>query len=162
MIDNGTVERGKEGWFVRANTLGTARVRAVVTQTDGSTRTIGPVEFRVKDLPPPMVRVNGYTANDSKVQLAKLKRAPGMEITFGPGCEFNEPYAVKEFTIVGKLKGNLVDHTVKGAVFDQRTKDILNALNSGDRIWFEGIKAQLANGAGPQFTLPNMSWKTVN
>lgn len=162
MIDNGTVQRGNDGWYTKVNALGNAKLSAMVTLPDGSTRKIGPVEFRVKDLPPPMVRVNGYTATDTKVQLGKVQRAPGLEITFGPGCEFNEPYAVLEYTVVGNLKGNLVDHTVKGAEFDQRTKDILNALKVGDRIWFENIKARLANGAGPQFTLPTMSWKTVN
>jgi len=162
MIDNGTVQRGNDGWYAKVNTLGKAKLSAMVTLPDGSTRTVGPIEFRVKDLPPPMVRVNGYTATDSKVQLGKLQRAPGLEITFGPGCEFNEPYAVQEYTVVGKLKGNLVDHTVKGAAFDQRTKDILNALRAGDRIWFENVKARLANGAGPIHTLPTMSWKTAN
>ena len=162
MIDNGTVERGKDGWFVRVNTLGTARVRAVVTQADGSMRTIGPVEFRVKDLPPPTVRIEGYTAADPKVQLNKLKRARGMEISFGPGCEFDEPYKVEQYTVVANVRGNIVDHTVKSGSFDAETLKYLAALRPGDRIWFENVKARLANGSGPQFTLPTMSWRTTN
>lgn len=162
VIDNGSVQRGKDGWYARVNALGTARVRATAVLPDGSSRTIGPVEFRVKDLPPPVARVNGYTAADTKVTLTRLKRAPGIEVTFGPGCEYNEPYAVQQYTVVGNVRGNLVDHTVNGAVFDQRTKDFINALRPGDRIWFENVKARLANGAGPQFTLPTMGWKATN
>ncbi len=162
VIDNGSVQRGKDGWFVRVNTLGKAKMSASVTLPDGSTRTIGPIEFRVKDLPPPLARVVGYTATDTKVSLVRLKRAQGIEVTFGPGCEFDEPYAVQQYTLVGNVRGNLVDHTVNGAAFDQRTKEVINALRPGDRIWFENVKARLANGAGPQFTLPTMGWRAAN
>jgi gliding motility-associated protein GldM len=162
VIDNGTVQRGNEGWYARVNTLGKAKVSAQVTLPDGSTRTVGPIEFRVKDLPPPMVRVNGLTASDTKVSLNKLKRAECMEVTFGPGCEFNEPYKVEQYTVVANVRGNIVDHTVNSGCFDAETVKYLNALRPGDRIWFENVKTRLANGAGPQFTMPTMSWKMVN
>lgn len=162
IIDNGSVQRGKDGWFVTVNALGTARVRAAVTLPDGSTRTTGPVEFRVKDLPPPMAKVNGITAMDAKASVKKLKAARRIELTRGEGCEFDEPYTILQYTLVGSMKGNIVDHTVNGGIFDQRTLDYLAALKPGDRVWFEGVKARLANGAGPQFALPTMSWKAVN
>ncbi len=162
LIDNGTMERGKDGWFVKVNTLGTARLSAIVTQADGSTRMIGPVEFRVKDLPPPVAIVNGLTALDTKASLRKLKPAKGIAVKRSEGCEFEEPYVVRQYTIAGMVKGNPVDRTVQGGVFDEETKRLLEALRPGDRVWFENIKAQLANGAGPQFNLPTMSWKTVN
>lgn len=162
VIDNGSVQRGRDGWFVKVSTLGMARVRAAVTLPDGSTRTIGPVEFRVKDLPPPVARVNGITAAETKAPLNKLKYAKGIELNRGEGCEFDERYVVLQYTVVGSVKGNIVDHTVTGGNFDQRTLDLLKAVRPGDRIWFEGVKARLANGIGPQFTLPTMSWKAVN
>ena len=162
LIDNGSVERGKDGWFVMVNTLGTARIRAAVTQVDGSTRIIGPVEFRVKDLPPPVAIVNGLTAADTKASLRKLKPAKGIAVKRSEGCEYEEPYVVRQYTVAGMVKGNPEDRTVQGGVFDEETKRLLEALRPGDRIWFENIKAQLANGAGPQFVLPTMSWKAVN
>ncbi len=162
VIDNGTVQRGSEGWYARVNALGKAKLSAQVTLPDGSTRTVGPIEFRVKDLPPPMVRVNGFTASDTKVSLNKLKRAECMEVTFGPGCEFNEPYKVEQYTVVANVRGNIVDHTVNSGCFDAETLKYLNALRPGDRIWFENVKTRLANRAGPQFTMPTMSWKMVN
>lgn len=162
IINNGTVRRGPDGWFAEVGTLGKANVSATVTLPDGSMRTIGPVEFRVKDLPPPVAVVNGITAADAKASLRKLKLAKGIAVRRADGCEFEEPYAVKQYTIAGLVKGNPVDRTVQGAVFDQETVKLLEALRPGDRVWFEGIKAQLANGAGPIFTLPTMSWKAVN
>ncbi len=162
VIDNGKVDRDKDGWYAEVSTLGKAKVSAVVTLPDGSSRTIGPIEFRVKDLPPPVAIVNGLTAADTKASLRKLKPAKGIAVKRSEGCEYEEPYAVKQYTIAGMVKGNPVDRTVQGAVFDQETVKLLEALRPGDRVWFENIKAQLANGAGPVFTLPTMNWKAVN
>ena len=64
--------------------------------------------------------------------------------------------------MVANVRGNIVDHTVNSGCFDAETLKYLNALHPGDRIWFENVKTRLANGAGPQFTMPTMSWKTVN
>lgn len=162
VITNGAVQRDGNSWFATVNTLGTTRLSAQVTLPDGSTRTVGPVEFRVKDLPPPVASVNGLTATDAKASLRKLKAAQGITIKRSEGCEFDEPYAVREYTVAGMVRGNPVDHTVHGAAFDEETRKLLNALRPGDRVWFENIKAQLANGAGPRFALPAMNWKTVN
>jgi gliding motility-associated protein GldM len=162
MIDNGSVQRGKDGWFVKVNKLGTSRLSASVIIPDGSARTIGPVEFRVKDLPPPMASVNGITAADAKASLTRLKFAPGIRADRSKECDFDEPYSVLGYTVVANVRGNVVEHTVTGGAFDKRTKDILEALRPGDRVWFEGIKAQLTSKAGPVFGLANISVKTTN
>ena len=148
VITNGAVQRDGNSWFATVNTLGTTRLSAQVTLPDGSTRTVA--------------SVNGLTATDAKASLRKLKAAQGITIKRSEGCEFDEPYAVREYTVAGMVRGNPVDHTVHGAAFDEETRKLLNALRPGDRVWFENIKAQLANGAGPRFALPAMNWKTVN
>ena len=162
IINNGTVQHGPDGWFAKVSTLGTAKVSASVTLPDGSVRTIGPVEFRVKDLPAPVASVNGITAADSKASLLKLKAAQGIAAKRNESCDFDERYTVQGYTVVGKVRGNLVEHTVTGGAFDQRTREILEALRSEDRVWFEGITARLANGAGPVFGLPTIAVKAMN
>ncbi len=161
VIDNGSIVRRGDGWFVRANAPGKARVSAVATLPDGSTRTIGPVEFRVKHLPPPVASVNGITAADGKVRVGKLTDAEGITVKRSEGCEFDEPYRCTRFTVVLDRNGTMNEHTVLGNRFDEETRKVLRALRPGDRIWFEGIKGQLSNGAGPEYPLPAIAVKVI-
>ncbi len=161
VIDNGSIIRQGGGWFVRTSTPGKAKVSAVATLPDGSTRTIGPVEFRVKHLPAPVATVNGITAADGKARVGKLSEAEGIAVKRSEGCEFDEPYRCTRFTMVFERNGTVNEHTVQGNRFDADTQKMLKALRPGDRVWFEGIKGQLANGAGPEYPLASIAVKVI-
>ncbi len=161
VIDNGSILRRGDGWFARTSTPGKAHFSAVVTLPDGSTRTIGPVEFRVKQLPAPVASVNGITAADGRARVGRLTDADGITVKRSEGCEFDEPYRCTRFTVVLDRNGTMNEHLVQGNRFDEDTRKILRSLRPGDRIWFEGIKGQLASGAGPEYSLASIAVKVI-
>ncbi|HEY0977407.1 MAG TPA: gliding motility protein GldM [Flavobacteriales bacterium] len=159
--DNGTVTRMGEGWVARVNTLGTARFTVRAAMPDGSVRSIGPVVFRVKDLPPPQAIVNGVGSGATTIKKTVLTAAPGILCKLGLDTDFDEPFRVTRYTVSIMKNGNLVEHKVNSNRFDERTKEMLQALRTGDRVWFEEIQVELTNGKGRKYDLAPIALKVV-
>ena len=159
-IDNGTITARDGGWVARVGGGAKAHITVTARTPDGS-RTVGPVEFRVKDLPAPLASVNGLTSKDARAPLGKLKAARGVVVKLGDGCEFNEPFTVVSYTLSLARGSAITDHTVRGAAFDEKALQMLDQLRNGDRVWVEEIKARLANGQGPVYDVLPIALKVV-
>ena len=161
VIDNGSVYRKGKEWFAKVNKTGKAHLSASATMPDGSSRTIGPIEFRAKDLPTPVAYVMGLTSTDTKTQANKLSVANRLIVKLGDGCEYDEPFKVTRMTVTLIRSGNASPHTVNSGTFDDETMKILKSLRTGDRIYFEEIKAQLANGEGRTYDVAPIGLKVI-
>ena len=156
-LTNGTVARGPQGWMADVTNLGTADFSASVRLPDGSDRSIGPVRFRVLDLPAPVAFVADAGSADSRVPLRKLSSATGVLVKRAEGCVFDERYKVLSYRVGALVRGNAVEVEVSGGAFTNEVQKLIGSLKGGERIWFEEITAQLANGLGPRFKLPNIN-----
>lgn len=162
VIDNGAIARSGAGWVARVNTVGRARLSVVAVLPDGSSRTVGPVEFRVKDLPAPMAYLGGKSARDNRIKRTELLAAEGV-IARLENSEFNDLFKVTSFTLTVLHNGTAVPHPVRGNAVRPGTdeRQALEAARVGDRVYVEDIKARLANGAGIEYTLPPIALKVV-
>ncbi len=161
VTDNGAVTRSGEGWVARVNTLGKARLSAHATMPDGSVRTIGPVEFRVKDLPAPQAYLGGAGASDGRIQRAALNAAQGIVCRLGKETDFDAPFKVTRFTVSVIKGGTVIDATVNGNAFDGRARQLIGSLRPGDRLLVAGIKGRLASGQGREYDLAPLSLRVV-
>lgn len=160
-IDNGTVTARDGGWVARVGNGPKAHITVTARTPDGGTRTVGPVEFRVKDLPAPLASVNGLTSRDARAPLSRLKAARGLLVRLGDGCEFDEPFNVVSFTLSVARGSAIADHVIHGAAFDDQARRMLDQLRQGDRVWLEDIRARLANGQGPVHDVAPIALKVV-
>lgn len=147
-ISTGRIVRSGNAWVATDLTGTTAEVNAVVDLPDGGTRRIGPVKFRVKDLPPPTAIISGLDPSVTKVAQAKLCAAPGL-LAKALGSEFGDNWVVTsyEFTLV-RNGGSPIMRTASGNEFSEDIRTVLCRLKAGDMVYFESIKAKLANGQG--------------
>jgi gliding motility-associated protein GldM len=161
-IDNGTITRSAGGWMARVNTNGKAHVTVSTVLPDGSSRTIGPVEFRVKDLPAPMAFMGGKNARDNTIKLTDLRAAQGVVAKL-ENTEFNEPFKVTSFTLTVLHAGIGVPHRVRSNTFDANgdARTARDAARVGDRVYIEDIKARLTSGVGIEYALPTIALKVV-
>jgi gliding motility-associated protein GldM len=158
-IDNGSISRTGNGWVVNKLVGGKAHVSVVVRNDDGSTRRIGPVPFRVKDLPPPMAIVAQKNARDSKVCLTDIRAAQGMVAKL-EDADFDAPFKVTRFKLTLVRKGSTpIDVEVVGNAFSERAREVLASARANDQLYFEEIKARLANGQGNEVALPSVALK---
>jgi len=159
VIDNGTISRSGNGWIVNRLGAGKAQLSAMVRNDDGSTRRIGPMMFRVKDLPPPMAIVAQKNARDSRVCLPAILAAQGVLARL-EDTDFEAPFKVTrfKFTLVRK-GGSPVEVEVIGNAFNDRVKEVLKAAKVNDQLYFEEIRAKLTNGQGNEVNLPSIALK---
>lgn len=148
-ISTGRIARIGQGWVATGMSGNSAEVNAVVAMPDGSSRRIGPVVFRVKDLPPPTAYIGGTTAGDPAVSKAKLTASQGV-IARPLNSEFGDLWVVKsfQFTLMRGAQNPKLETSSSNA-FTGDMKTILNDLRPNDKILIEHIKGQLANGQGP-------------
>jgi hypothetical protein len=158
--DNGSIARANNGWVVNKLAGSKAQVSAVVTNADGSTRRIGPVVFRVKDLPPPSAFVSGKGAREQQVRKAELQPAQGVVARL-EDSDFDAPWKVLRFRVVAVRGSQVVEKQVDGNQFTDEVRTLLAAVRQGERVYFEGIKAQLANGQGPVRDLAPLAFKVI-
>ena len=148
-ISSGRIVRRGDGWIATGVTGSQAEVFAIVQQPDGSTKRIGPVRFRVKDLPPPTAYIAGIIALSTKAPKAKLTASRG--IAAAPiDALFEDPWVVKRFDLTVLRRGGdpiLLSSTTNR--FTPEMDRVLQALRPNDQVYVEGIRAQLANGQGP-------------
>lgn len=148
-ISTGRISRSGNGWVATGMTASTAEVNASVPMPDGTMRRIGPVKFRVKDLPPPTAFVAGKSARESKVRKAEMTAARGV-IAKLEDTDFDAPWQVQRFRLMVVRKGGTpVEHSTTGNAFSAAMDEVLDACRPGDLVYIDEIKARLANGQGP-------------
>lgn len=158
-IDNGVISRSATGWVVNKLTTGKAQMSAVVRNDDGSTRRIGPVSFRVKDLPPPMAYVAQKNARDNKVCKPALLAAQGILAKL-EDTDFEAPFQVTRFRLTLVRKGSPpIEVEVTGNAFNEKAKALIASARVNDQLYFEEIKARLTNGQGRDVALPPIALK---
>jgi len=158
-ISTGRIVRAGNGWVATGMTANSAEVSATVALPDGGTRRIGPVTFRVKDLPPPTAYISGTNPGDTKVARTKLSASPGI-IAKPLGSEFGDQWQVTAYELTALRKGQPpIVKQGTGNSFTQDMRTVLAALRVGDQLFIEGVKAKLANGQGPSRALAPIAIK---
>jgi hypothetical protein len=160
-ISSGRIVRNGNSWVASGMTASTAEVFATVTMPDGSSRRIGPVAFRVKDLPAPTAYIAGLDPTDTKALRSKLTASTGI-VAKPIGSEFGDPWKVKRFQLSIVRRGGMpVFLDATGNAFTPEMREALKALRPGDQVYVENIRGQLANGQGPVRELAPIAVKVL-
>jgi gliding motility-associated protein GldM len=160
-ISSGRIVRNGNSWVASGMTASTAEVFATVTMPDGSSRRIGPVVFRVKDLPAPTAYIAGLDPTDTKALRSKLTASTGI-VAKPIGSEFGDPWKVKRFQLSIVRRGGMpVFLDATGNAFTPEMREALKALRPGDQVYVENIRGQLANGQGPVRELAPIAVKVL-
>lgn len=161
-ITTGRIIRNGSSWIANGLTGSNAEVSAVVPLPDGGTRRIGPVKFRVKDLPTPMAYVGDKNAFQTRIKRTELTAAQGLAAKL-PDTEFFARFKVLSFTLQVLRGAQPIDRPVAGDLFDPNVKIIFSKLHNGDRVIFQDIKARLENAPGTRtYDLAPITWKVVD
>ena len=147
-ISTGRITRSGQGWVATGMTDSHAEVHATATMANGSTRRIGPVKFRVKNLPPPSAYIKDKGSADTRIKLNDLKYANGVSVK--TNTEFGDLWAAKSYRFTFQRGGGTpIVHTCTGGAFNAEVKEVLEHARPGDQVFIEEVRAQLANGLGP-------------
>lgn len=79
----------------------------------------------------------------------------GVMASMPPDFEFDLKFNVTEFTVMAVVQGFVQERKVKGNLFNQDVKSLLNNLNKGNPVYIQDIKA-----VGPDGTVRTLG--TIN
>lgn len=161
-ISTGSITRSGQGWIATGMTGSQAEVYATATMADGSTRRIGPVKFRVRDLPAPEAFCMGKGARDSRIEKSKLTAARQI-ICKLPETDFEATFELLRCNVVIMRGQQPLERTLKGGIIDDELRQAFLRLRAGDRVFVEDIKARLARVPdGRVYDVPTLAWKVVD
>jgi gliding motility-associated protein GldM len=154
-IDNGTLSPAGNGKFtVTGLKAGKANINVVATMDNGETRNMGKMEFRVKQLPKPVVTFAGVQGG--KLAMSKVKTAQGLAVNGDPGFVFQVTYKVVSFTMEAGTRGSIeLGGKSNSGYLSEKMQGIIKSLRKGDSIIFTEIKA--ADPGGTVHSIPDIA-----
>jgi len=139
-----TKDRGEGNYLVEVN-KNAKRVKVNVSAKDGNGKPVnlGTQEFRVKQVPDPVVRIGEVTGGkvEKEVLLVADKIIAVMKDFDFEG--FN--YTVDSYT-VSTYRGTFIDRVNKGPKFSAEVRELISNAQSGQRIQFQDIVVKSPKG----------------
>ena len=140
-LSKGVIQRDGNQWVVKpANgPEGEIVTVSVSANIDNNVRSMGSMEFRVKDVPDPVAYV--ANRNQGVIDLGTLTKATGV-IAQLRNFDFDLEFVVTEFTVSAVLSGGFTKTEISNSGKWSRPQlEIVSQLKTGQRITFENIKA---------------------
>ena len=130
-----TVNRGKQCF-----------INVTAKMPNGSNKSMGKAEFRVKDLPDPEPVFAKGRKGDVKINLRDARAASAVFADMKDFL-FDLKFDVVGFDLYAK-KGSQLSTVLKSRnnVLTPDMKDIINGLKRGDKLWIENVKAKGPDG----------------
>ena len=134
---NGVIRKVGNSYIVNPARQGIAIV-SVVADIDGKKKPMGAMEFKVKEIPPPIPMVGGrkFGTIEKNVLLAQMIVQANLE-----NFDFDAKFTVTEFNVSAVINGFTQDVPVKSYKITDAQRNIIRNAPKGSRVLFTGIKA---------------------
>jgi len=122
---------------------------SVSAELDGKWSTVATKEFRVKAVPDPIATVGGQKGGSIAKNV--LMAQAGVMATMPVDFEFDLKFNVTEYKVGTIVQGFLQERTVRGAVFNQEIRNLINNVPKGNPVMITDIRA-----VGPDGTVRDL------
>jgi gliding motility-associated protein GldM len=144
-ISNGTLtSAGKKGAYIaKVTTAGEAVISVSADVGSGKVMPMGSMKYRIKRVPDPVAKIaNMRGGSINKALLGQSAIIPVLE-----NFDFDLYFVVTSFSMARSGKGrDPVEEKANGNQLTPAMKTIIGATRTGDKIYFEGIKAKGPDG----------------
>jgi gliding motility-associated protein GldM len=136
-----TVQGSNGNYTVTAGTGNKATINVSARMPDGSVRSMGTQDYRVKPIPTPPVTLSGVESNKtiSKTVLLNGGLVPDLNSFL-----FNFPVTIRSYDIF--CTGGFGENGVQGNTLSQRAKNVIQGLPKGAKVYFDNIKVGMPDG----------------
>lgn len=159
-ISNGSISKGGEGGYTVNVKSGTeANISVTATLPDGSTKVVGPVNFRVKKIPDPTPSFARKGPSDNTVKKADFSNARGL-VAKMENFDFEVNVKVASFKMVFVKDGNIIEKVSNSNKVTSEMQANMKKVRSGEKVYIESIKVKMPDGTTRKVS--NLSLKIVN
>jgi gliding motility-associated protein GldM len=145
-------------WVVKPGTEKTAKISVSATMPDGSKKSMGDKEFRVKSIPDPVPSIQGRKPSDNAIALVDLKSALGIKADM-ENFDFDVKVSVQSFTMLQIKQGMVTELKSNSNQFSGEQKTAINALSKGNTVTFQDILVKMPDGSTRK--LANLAFKLI-
>jgi hypothetical protein len=149
-MTNGTLGRDKDGYIVKPGKDSKSVVSVVVTNPDGTKKSMPGVEFRVKNVPNPVPYFSGKSVEDETIRHAELNIAQGVQAKM-KDFEFDLKFDIVSYSVTATIAGKFIEQECRGPALTSDAKEVLEKVKTGQKVFIERIKAK-----GPDGTIRNL------
>jgi gliding motility-associated protein GldM len=141
---NGSLDPRGTSYMMHPKRVGNCLI-SVSAELDGKWTVVGTKEYRVKPVPDPIAMVN----NQKGGGIAKnvLLAQSGVIAAMPPDFDFDLKFTVTEYTVMAIVQGFAQEKKVKGNLFTQEVRTLINGLNKGNPVWIQDIRAVGPDGS---------------
>ncbi|MCB9246052.1 MAG: gliding motility protein GldM [Flavobacteriales bacterium] len=151
-ISSGTLRRDGSNWVADVQQPGNATISVSAKLSDGSSRTVGSMVYRVRRLPKPEAKWG--TIESGGAPIPKSALLAQAQITAGMGAEFafeGLRYTVTNYQFIfAPRRGEAAVLNGNGPAIQAGMKNLIQRASRGDRVLVDKIRA---NGPGGSKTL---------
>jgi gliding motility-associated protein GldM len=141
---NGTLDPKGNGYMMHPKRVGNCMI-SVSAELDGKWTTVGTKEYRVKPVPDPIAMVNNQKGGGIAKNI--LLAQSGVIAAMPPDFDFDLKFTVTEYTVMAIVQGFAQEKKVKGNLFTQEVRNLINGLNKGNPVWIQDIRAVGPDGS---------------
>ena len=116
---------------------------SVTAKIDGRDVSMGAVEFRVKNVPDPVAKINMQKGGTIQKNVLLAQTGILAEIE---NFDFKMPFRVTSFDVIAVIKGFSEKRSSNNHRFSGEQVDLIKNLKRGDRVTFDNIKAKGDDG----------------
>ncbi len=144
-------------YTVKVTQPGKVNVNVSAKQLDGTSKSMGAVEFRVKRVPDPIAKIADQPGGS--ISTSKFKVQRGI-IAVLENFDFDIRFHIVGFEMTyGAKRQDLVTARSSGPLFDSKMLDFLSRAKPGDTFYFDDIKAKGPDGTTRK--LPTIAFKLI-
>jgi hypothetical protein len=141
---NGTLEPRGNSYIMHPKRVGNCQV-FVSAELDGKWTQVGTKEYRVKPVPDPIAMVNNQKGGGIPKNV--LLAQSGVIAAMPPDFDFDLKFTVTEYTVMAIVQGFAQEKKVRGNLFTQEVRNLINGLNKGNPVWIQDIRAVGPDGS---------------
>ncbi|HBF87472.1 MAG TPA: hypothetical protein DDX39_02430 [Bacteroidales bacterium] len=142
-ISSGSISKSSSGWIVSQTKSGKVNINVSVKMDDGTTKSMGSSEFRVKTLPNPVAKI--ADKSEGLIGKGELTAQQGVKAAMD-NFDFDLKVTVKSFTVSATIKGFTKEEASSSNIFTPSQKAIIGQIERGQKVYFENIRAAMPDG----------------
>lgn len=136
-VDNGSFKKTGAGYMIQPGG-GKGTDVSVFAMMDKVKKFLGKISFRVKNVPNPVIHLQGITTKS--VDKVYAAGSDGIKAEMPPDFDFDITYVVKSYTFSLNSEGYETSVSNEGWRFNEKIKGMLARLKGGNKITIEDIK----------------------
>lgn len=142
-VSNGKLVRtGKNAYVIPGSDNQT--VISISVNDNGKLRGLGEKRFRVKNAPSPIPQLDGISGKTATK--SDLRASQGVIAAVPEDFDFEMNFQITSFTVYATIDGYVKEESVRGPVFSDKQRQIMERLSSGQRVNITDIKAKGTDG----------------